>query len=110
VFWFTHRLNPLPRKAYDSHASKILLNFLEKRHEVTDGHHEATDPLILSHLNVNGDTQGQHLLKLELCGVLDVADIGLEILGVRDGDREFELAGLEETGPEEARGLTGELL
>lgn len=63
---------------------------LQQRNQVVDRQHDVSDELVLSHLNVSdSDTHAQHLLQLEFDGGLDLGDLGGQVVGVRDGSREF---------------------
>ncbi len=76
----------------------VLPLLLKKRDQEVDGKHDVGEQLVVGHLDVaNGDTEAENLLELELDGALDLVDLLLEVLVVRDGGR--ELAGLGETGP-----------
>lgn len=88
----------------DGQGSHVLPSLLEEGDEVVDGQHDVGDELILSHANVtDGDTHAENLLKLELDGGLDVVDLALEVLVVRDWG--WELSGLGETWTEETWNL-----
>lgn len=82
----------------------VLPVLLQQRDEEVDSEHDVRSQLVLSHLDVtDGHTETQHLLELELDGRLDVVDLLLKVLGVRD--RRRELAGLRETWTQETRNL-----
>ena len=82
----------------------ILPMLLKKRDEEVDGKHDVGEELIIRHLDVaDGDTEAENFLKLELDGALDLGNLLLEVLAVRDGGG--ELAGLGETGAQETRDL-----
>ena len=52
--------------------------------------HDVREHLVLGHANVaDGNTQAEHLLKLELDGRTDLSELVAQILSVRDGSREL---------------------
>lgn len=82
----------------------VLPLLLEERDEEVDGKHDVGQQLVVGHLDVaDGDTEAENLLELELDGALDLGDLLLEVLVVRDGGG--ELAGLGETGAQQTRDL-----
>lgn len=89
----------------DVEGLDVLPVLLQQGDEEVDGQHDVGEELVVGHLDVaDGNTQAEHLLKLELDGALDLGDLLLEVLGVGDGGG--ELAGLGETWAKE----TGDLL
>jgi len=89
--------------------SDVLPVLLEERDQEVDGKHDVGKDLVLSHVAVSdGDTEAENLLELELDGRLDLVDLVLEVLGVRDGGR--ELTGLGKTGTEQSRDLLDQSL
>ena len=82
-------------------------SLLQQRDEVVDGQHDITNQLVLGHADVaDSNTHAEHLLELELDGGLDLVDLVVKGLGVRDRSR--ELSSLGETGTEETRDLLDE--
>lgn len=80
---------------------------LQQRDEEVDGLGDVLVKLLLVHVNVSdGNTEGEHLLHLELDGALDLVDLSLEILLV--GHSRWELAGLVETWTNDTRDLLDE--
>jgi len=93
----------------DEERLHVLPVLLQEGDEEVDRQHGVGDELVLSHADVAGsDTKAKNLLKLELDGRLDLGDLVLKVVGVRD--RSGELAGLGETGAEETRDLLDECL
>mmetsp|Transcript_3659 Transcript_3659/g.9181 ORF Transcript_3659/g.9181 Transcript_3659/m.9181 type:complete len:253 (-) Transcript_3659:97-855(-) len=83
----------------------VLPVLLEERDEEVDRGLGVDVDLLLGHLGISdGDSQAEHLLQLELDGLLDVVHLGLEGLVV--GHEGGELSGLVEARPEQ----TGNLL
>jgi len=91
----------------DRQAGHVLPTLLQQRDKVVNSQHDIANQLVLGHINVSdGDTHAQNLFQLELDGGLDFGDLGLQIVGVRDGRR--ELASLGQTGAEETGNLLDE--
>ena len=85
----------------------VLPLLLKKRDEEVDGKHDVGEKLVIRHLDVaNSHTEAENLLELELDGALNLSDLLLQVLVVRD--RSGELAGLGKTGAEETRDLLDE--
>lgn len=73
---------------------------LEKRDQEVDRQHGVLHDVVLGHVDVaDGDTETEDLLQLELDGRLDLDDLSVEVLTVRDGGG--ELSGLGETRTQE---------
>jgi len=99
----------LAHGALDVEGSNILPVLLEQRDQEVDGQHDVCGELILGHLDMaDSDTHAEHLLQLELDGRLDVVDLVVQILSVRDGGGEF--TGLGKTGSQQTRNLLDENL
>ncbi len=82
----------------------VLPLLLEEGDQEVDGKHDVGEELVIAHLDVaDGDTEAENLLKLELDGALDIGNLLLEILVVRNGSR--ELTGLGKTGTQQTRDL-----
>lgn len=78
----------------DGQRANVLPALLEKRDEVVDGQHDVSDKLLLSQTDVtDGDTHAKNLLELELDGGLDVDDLAVQVLSVRDGSGELASCG-----------------
>ena len=93
----------------DDKTAHVLPALLQQRDQVVDGQHDVGDELILAHVDVaNRNTQAQDLLELELDCALDLSDLGVQVLGVRDGSWEF--AGLGQTRTQETRDLLDQSL
>ncbi|GMT00836.1 hypothetical protein PENTCL1PPCAC_23010, partial [Pristionchus entomophagus] len=93
----------------DSERANVLPVLLEQRNEEVDGERAVGNELILRHINVsNGDREAQNLLHLELDGSLDLVNLGVERVGMRDDGR--ELSGLVESRTENTRDLLDERL
>lgn len=74
----------------DDKAANVLPALLQQRDKVVDGQHNVGHKLVLGHADVaDGNTEAENLLKLELDGGLDLGDLGVHVLGVREGGREF---------------------
>ena len=68
----------------------VLPVLLEQRNQEVDGEHDVGSDLVLGHVDVSdGDTKAENLLELELDSALDLGDLVVEVLTVRDGSREL---------------------
>ena len=76
--------------ALDVEGADVLPVLLEQGHKEVDGLDGVGDNLVLGHADVaNGNTDGEHLLHLELDGGLELVDLGLKVLLVGHGGREL---------------------
>lgn len=99
----------LAHGALDVKRLDVLPVLLQQRDEEVDGKHGVGKELVVSHLAVtDSDTEAENLLQLELEGRLDLVDLLLEVLGVRN--RSGELSSLGQTGAQETRDLLDESL
>lgn len=97
----------LAHGALDKERTDILPILLEQRHQKVDGQHGVLDNLILGHLDIaNGNTQAEHLFKLELDCSLQLVHLFLQVISVRNGGGEF--TSLVETGTQETGNLLNE--
>jgi len=73
----------------DVEGADVLPALLEERNKEVDGENQVGLEVRLSHVDMSdGDTEAENLLKLELDSRLDLSDLGLDIISVRDGGGE----------------------
>lgn len=87
-------------------------SLLQERDEEVDGEDKVSLKISLSHVDVtDGDTEAENLLELELDGRLDLSDLGLDVVRVRDGGGEHthlvEL-GTDDTGDSLDESISGQ--
>ena len=93
----------------EGEGADVLPALLEEGDEVVDGQHDVANELLVGHVDVaDSDTHAENLLELELDGALNLSDLLLQVLVVRD--RSGELAGLGKTGAQQTRDLLDQSL